>query len=67
MDGCYCPASLDRVPDEPEREREILTYEVFGMAARELAERIAADGFRPDAIIAIARGGLTLEGPVPYP
>ena len=47
-------------------EREILTYEAFGMGARELAGSIAADGFRPDAIVAIARGGLTLAGALGY-
>ncbi len=47
-------------------EREILTYELFGTAARELAETIAADGFRPDAIVGIARGGLTLAGALGY-
>jgi len=47
-------------------EREILTYELFGQAARELATTIAADGFRPDAIVAIARGGLTLAGALGY-
>jgi len=47
-------------------EREILTYELFGTAARELAVTIAADGFRPDAIIGIARGGLTLAGALGY-
>jgi hypoxanthine phosphoribosyltransferase len=47
-------------------EREILTYEQFGIAARELARSIAADGFRPDAIVAIARGGLTLAGALGY-
>ena len=36
------------------------------MAARELAATIAADGFRPDAIVAIARGGLTLAGALGY-
>ena len=50
------------VPDE----REILSYELFGTAARELAERIAADGFRPDAIVGIARGGLPLAGALSY-
>jgi len=50
------------VPDE----REILSYELFGTAARELAERIAADGFRPDAIVGIARGGLPLAGALGY-
>jgi len=47
-------------------EREILTYELFGQAARELATTIANDGFRPDAIIGIARGGLTLAGALGY-
>lgn len=47
-------------------EREILTYDLFGRAARELATTIAADGFRPDAIVAIARGGLTLAGALGY-
>jgi len=47
-------------------EREILTYELFGQAARELAQRIADDDFRPDAIIGIARGGLTLAGALGY-
>jgi len=50
------------VPDE----REILSYELFGTAARDLAERIAADGFRPDAIVGIARGGLPLAGALGY-
>jgi hypoxanthine phosphoribosyltransferase len=47
-------------------EREILSYELFGTAARELAAGIAADGFRPDAIVGIARGGLTLAGALGY-
>jgi len=47
-------------------EREVLTYELFGRAARELAQRIADDGFVPDAIIGIARGGLTLAGALGY-
>lgn len=47
-------------------DREVLTYEMFGAAARELATTIAQDGFRPDAIIAIARGGLTLAGALGY-
>jgi hypoxanthine phosphoribosyltransferase len=47
-------------------EREILTYELFGQAARELAQTIADDGFRPDAVIGIARGGLPLAGALGY-
>ncbi|HTL41149.1 MAG TPA: phosphoribosyltransferase [Pseudolysinimonas sp.] len=47
-------------------EREILSYAAFGVAARELAQTIADDGYRPDAIIAIARGGLVLAGALGY-
>src|SRR6478736_4592828 len=47
-------------------EREILTWDTFGSASRELAETIAADRFRPDAIVAIARGGLPLAGALGY-
>ena len=47
-------------------ERETLTYELFGTAARELAEQVAADGFEPDLILAIARGGLFLAGALGY-
>lgn len=47
-------------------EREVMTWELFGTATRDLAERIAADGFRPDVVIAIARGGLTVAGALAY-
>ena len=46
--------------------REVLDWELFGRASRELAETIAADRFRPDAIVAIARGGLPLAGALGY-
>lgn len=41
-------------------EREVLTYELFGTATRELAQAVADSDFRPDMILAIARGGLGL-------
>ena len=47
-------------------EREDLSWQAFGRASRELAEAIAADGFRPDIILAIARGGLFLAGALGY-
>jgi hypoxanthine phosphoribosyltransferase len=47
-------------------ERETLTYELFGTAARELAHQVADDGFEPDLILAIARGGLFLAGALGY-
>jgi hypoxanthine phosphoribosyltransferase len=47
-------------------DREILTYELFGTAARELAQQVADDGYEPDLILAIARGGLFLGGALGY-
>ncbi|MGY1855766.1 phosphoribosyltransferase [Modestobacter sp. SYSU DS0290] len=47
-------------------QRETLTYEDFGRAARELAQQIADDGFEPDIILSIARGGLFLGGALGY-
>jgi hypothetical protein len=41
-------------------EREVLTYDLFGTATRELAQQVADSGFRPDMILSIARGGLAL-------
>ena len=46
--------------------RETLTWADFGRACRELAVRIDADGFRPDIILAIARGGLFPAGELGY-
>jgi uncharacterized protein len=39
---------------------EVLTYEQFGEATRALAAQVADDGYEPDLILAIARGGLGL-------
>jgi hypoxanthine phosphoribosyltransferase len=50
----------------PSDDRENLSWEQFGAASRELAERIAADGFVPDLILAIARGGLFAAGSLGY-
>src|SRR5882724_4617759 len=47
-------------------EREVLTWDLFGKASRELAELVAADGFRPDLILSIARGGLFTAGALGY-
>jgi hypoxanthine phosphoribosyltransferase len=41
-------------------EREVLTYELFGTAVRDLATEIVDSGFEPDIVLAIARGGLGL-------
>ena len=47
-------------------ERENLTWQGFGTASRKLAEVIAADGFEPDLILSIARGGLFLAASLGY-
>jgi hypoxanthine phosphoribosyltransferase len=47
-------------------ERETLTWDLFGQATRELASAIHADGFRPDVVVAVARGGLTVAGALAY-
>src|SRR5579859_5637606 len=47
-------------------ERENLTWQTFGTASRELAGVIAADGFEPDLILSIARGGLFLAASLGY-
>jgi uncharacterized protein len=46
--------------------REVLSWERFGTASRELAELIAADGYEPDIILSIARGGLFVAGALGY-
>ena len=47
-------------------ERENLSWQAFGDASRELAKVIAADGFEPDLILSIARGGLFLAASLGY-
>lgn len=46
--------------------REILAWDEFGDAARALASDVLRSGFRPDVVIAIARGGLLLAGAIAY-
>ena len=49
-----------------ELEREIMTWDELGAGARELAETIFDDGYRPDMVLAIARGGLLVAGAIGY-
>ncbi|CAL9296979.1 hypothetical protein SUDANB25_02711 [Streptomyces sp. SudanB25_2051] len=46
--------------------RENLTYEGFGRAVRELAQTIADDGYEPDIVLSIARGGVFVAGGLAY-
>jgi hypoxanthine phosphoribosyltransferase len=50
----------------PADEREVMTWPELGAAARQLAETVHGDGFRPDIILAIARGGLLPAAAVAY-
>lgn len=47
-------------------EREVLTWQLFGSACRELAQTVADSGFRPDVVLGIARGGLIPAGSLAY-
>jgi uncharacterized protein len=47
-------------------ERETLTWDGFGEASRDLARRILSDGFVPEVVVAIARGGLLPAGAIAY-
>jgi hypoxanthine phosphoribosyltransferase len=47
-------------------EREVMTWDDLGAGARELAELVWADGYRPEIVLAIARGGLLIAGALGY-
>jgi len=51
-----------QLPDD----REVLTWELFGVAIRELAQQVADSGFVPDVVVAVARGGLPPGGALAY-
>jgi hypoxanthine phosphoribosyltransferase len=47
-------------------QREVLSWELSGTAARVVAQRVVDSGYRPDMVIAIARGGLIPAGAIAY-
>ena len=47
-------------------ERERLAWAEFGAATRDLARQVAGDGYRPDLILSIARGGLLVGAALGY-
>ncbi len=69
--GCLCPGpALPPLSDHSycggvSDEREVLTWEKFGTATRQMAEWIV-DEFEPDMILSIARGGLLVGGALGY-
>lgn len=46
--------------------KEILTWETFGSAAKELTQTVLDDGYQPELILSITRGGLIPAGAVSY-
>jgi uncharacterized protein len=47
-------------------ERELMSWADLGSAARDLARMVADDGYHPDVILGIARGGLLITGALGY-
>jgi uncharacterized protein len=48
------------------QERERLSWADFGLATRDLARQVAGDGYEPDLILSIARGGLLVGAALGY-
>jgi hypoxanthine phosphoribosyltransferase len=47
-------------------EREVMSWDDLGRGARELARIVVEDGYRPDMLLSIARGGLAVGGALAY-
>jgi uncharacterized protein len=47
-------------------ERETMSWADLGEGSRALAELIVADGFEPEIVLGIARGGLLVAGAIAY-
>jgi hypothetical protein len=47
-------------------DREVLTWDLFGSAVRQLAQQVVDSGFVPDLVLGIARGGLPIAGGLAY-
>jgi hypoxanthine phosphoribosyltransferase len=47
-------------------EREVMTWDDLGEGSRWLAQAVHDDGYQPDIVLAIARGGLLVAGSVAY-
>lgn len=47
-------------------DREVLDWETFGAATRELAQAVVDSGFAPDVVVSVARGGLPPGGALAY-
>jgi hypoxanthine phosphoribosyltransferase len=47
-------------------EREIMSWDELGVGSRELAGALQADGWIPDLVLGISRGGLLVAGALAY-
>jgi uncharacterized protein len=47
-------------------EREVMSWDDLGLGGRELAQAVFDDGYRPDMVLGIARGGLLVAGAIGY-
>src|SRR5579864_9499589 len=47
-------------------EHEVMTWDDLGEGTRELAQQVYRDRYRPDIVLAIARGGLLVAGAIAY-
>lgn len=57
----------EAAPGQPvPTEREILGWQEFGDATRELARAVLASGFAPDVVVAVARGGFLPAAAIAY-
>ena len=52
--------------DEIDGVRERLSWPEFGEAARDLAQQIVDDGYEPDLVLSIARGGMLVGAALGY-
>jgi len=43
-----------------------MSWDELGVGTKAIAEQVAADGFRPDFILGISRGGLLVAGALAY-
>jgi hypoxanthine phosphoribosyltransferase len=47
-------------------EREVMSWDDLGLGARALAEALYDDGWMPDLVLGISRGGLLVSGALAY-
>ncbi len=48
------------------KDREVLTWQGFGDATRQIAQNIVDSGWMPELVVAVARGGLLPAGALSY-